>query len=320
MLKNRKRLQAILVSLSASVIFMLMTSCGLTSYFLQPTKTSTKPSSMPSEPFIQSSVTSVSPTIIASKPTFLPTNAIPCDRALLIEDVPINKGVEVYPNEAVSKTWIIKNTGSCHWTREYDIVFVGGEAMEFSNKKQLSIGVVKPGQNVTVTVIFKAPTSPGLYSSEFMLRNAEGEFIDIENTNKLFVEIMVEIQPRVEFTLELEGIHICYEENQPVHTVLIKVVNTSKNPLKSAYLQLYDETIGVELNSREAVNNPFIDQLNYCEWGKHNLQPGEYKYLSIGVHYLVAIKGREWRFTATICEDENLKGECVSKDLLLTVP
>jgi hypothetical protein len=120
--------------------------------------------------------------------------------------------------------------------------------------------------------------------------------------------------------LESENIHICYEENQPISIVFIKVVNSGEKPLKSAYLQLYDETIGVELNAREAVNKPFIDYLHYCEWGEYDLQPGEYKYLSIGVPPLVAIKGREWRFTATICEEENLSGECASKYLLLTVP
>ncbi|MCK4489053.1 MAG: hypothetical protein KAU23_02275, partial [Anaerolineales bacterium] len=82
-----------------------------------------------------------------------PSNTpIPCNLAKFISDVTVPDGTIFEPGETFTKTWRLKNVGSCAWTSGYDIVFSGGDAMDAPASVQLTAGTVNPGQNVDVSV------------------------------------------------------------------------------------------------------------------------------------------------------------------------
>ena len=103
----------------------------------------------------------------------------------------IPDGTEISPGATFTKTWRLKNTGTCTWSTSYALIFVGGEQMKASSQIPLSAEVVS-GNTVDVSVTFTAPTSEGKYRSSWKIKNASGESFGTGSKNTSFyVEIQV---------------------------------------------------------------------------------------------------------------------------------
>jgi len=109
--------------------------------------------------------TSVAPT---SPP---PTQA--CDVAQFVDDVTIPDGTTLKPSETFTKTWRLKNAGTCSWTSSYAVVFNSGDSMNGPSTQALA-GNVNPGQTVDISVNLTAPGTDGNYRGNWKLRNAAG--------------------------------------------------------------------------------------------------------------------------------------------------
>lgn len=130
---------------------------------------------------------------------------IPCNLAKFVKDVTIPDGTKFEPGETFTKTWRLKNVGSCAWTSGFDIVFSGGDALDAPASVQLTSGTVNPGQNVNVSVDLTAPASVGTYRGNWQLRDPSDVLFGIENsTSGLFwVEIEVEEAAPTVTTVEI---------------------------------------------------------------------------------------------------------------------
>jgi hypothetical protein len=119
----------------------------------------------------------------------LGTPAVLCDDIsfdLLSVDVTIPDGTPMTPNQEFVKTWKIKNTGNCTWGDGYGLVYSYGERM--SGKPVALSAVVQPGQEVEISVNFKAPGGIGEYTSAWQMSNANG----ITFGKAVFVKIIVQ--------------------------------------------------------------------------------------------------------------------------------
>jgi len=133
------------------------------------------------------------PSITPEADTPTPSNTpIPCNLGRFVKDVNIPDGTTFEPGEVFTKTWRIKNVGSCAWTSGYDIVFSGGDAMNAPSSVQITSGTVNPGQNVDVSVDMTAPASEGTYRGNWQLRDPSDVIFGIENSTSGF---MPEIHP-----------------------------------------------------------------------------------------------------------------------------
>jgi hypothetical protein len=121
-------------------------------------------------------------------PTSLPTAVpsatnipVPCDRASFLGDVTIPDGTLMTPGATFTKTWSLKNNGTCSWNTNYALVFANvGNAMNSPVSKALiTSGTVEPGQTIQVSLDLTAPTTEGTYHSEWKLRNANGAVFGI---------------------------------------------------------------------------------------------------------------------------------------------
>src|SRR5262245_29383090 len=119
--------------------------------------------------------TPIPPTTTPVPPTNtpVPTAITYCDWAAFITDVTIPDGTQFAPGEVFTKTWRLKNIGTCTWTPDYDIAFASGSQMSGTNMQMP--GYVAPGQTVDVAVTFTAPSTPGHYIGYWMLRNGSGK-------------------------------------------------------------------------------------------------------------------------------------------------
>ena len=131
---------------------------------------------------------------------------VPCNQARFISDVTVPDGKVFEPGETFTKTWRLKNVGSCAWTSGYDIVFSGGDAMGAPAAVQVTNGTVHPGNNVDVSVELTAPAGEGTYRGNWQLRDPSGVIFGIENsTSELFwVEIKVKEPAPTESTVTID--------------------------------------------------------------------------------------------------------------------
>jgi hypothetical protein len=112
------------------------------------------------------------------EPTQIPT-AISCtDAAAFIKDVTIPDNTNLLPGQSFVKTWRLRNDGSCTWTTEYALTFVGGSRLGGSNVVPLARAVA-PGETVDLSVTLTAPAGSGVYESKWQLRNANDELFGI---------------------------------------------------------------------------------------------------------------------------------------------
>jgi hypothetical protein len=130
----------------------------------------------------------------ATQPATLAPSATPlCDLAQFIGDPTIPDGTTVLPEETFTKTWRLRNIGTCTWTSGYQLIFDNGEAMGGPVSQPLA-GNVAPGQQVDLSVALKAPLAPGTYRGYWRLRNAAGVLLPVANGyqgTSFFVEIKV---------------------------------------------------------------------------------------------------------------------------------
>ena len=128
------------------------------------------------------------------------------DRAGFIADVTVEDGADFSPGDSFTKTWRLRNSGTCTWTSSYDLVFSHGDQMGGPTSLSLA-GTVNPGESVDLSVDLTAPSAEGGYQGFWKLRNGEGLIFGIgSNADVAFwVEIEVlEEAPLVEPILEFE--------------------------------------------------------------------------------------------------------------------
>jgi hypothetical protein len=101
------------------------------------------------------------------------TVSVPCYRAQFISDVTIADGTDLEPNEDFTKTWRLKNTGTCTWASDTKLVFDSGNAM--NSLASSSIGqTVYPGNTVDISIELTAPDDDGSFTGYYLLRSSDG--------------------------------------------------------------------------------------------------------------------------------------------------
>jgi hypothetical protein len=129
------------------------------------------------------------PTATASlTPVVSPTpTPIPCNAVSFVQDVTIPDGTSIVTGGTFTKTWRLRNTGSCTWNSSYALVFDRGEKMSGPDAQPLS-GSVAPGATVDVSVSLTAPASAGNYRGYWRLRDGGGVLFGL-STGSFWVDI-----------------------------------------------------------------------------------------------------------------------------------
>ncbi len=164
---------AIRTSAANTVVAELtLTAAVFTPTSAPPTETPT-----PAEP----TATATQLTILTSDPTqiALGTPGALCDDYdfnLATLDVTIPDGTPMTPGQEFVKTWKIRNTGICTWNTNYKPIFsYSSPPNEDMDAQPIALtALVAPGQEVDVSVQFKAPTTPGEYTGYWQMVNDKG--------------------------------------------------------------------------------------------------------------------------------------------------
>ena len=161
-----------------------------------PVSAATLPPAVTSLPTAQVIFPTLTP--IPTRTPFVPTVVpvqLPCDQAGFVRDVTIPDGTLLQPGRSFVKTWRLSNTGTCLWTADYALVFLNGSVMGGPAVQRLN-ATVRPGESLDVSVNLVAPQSKGVYSGNWMLRNAQGVLFGLGGSNAPFY-VRVEVRPEV---------------------------------------------------------------------------------------------------------------------------
>ena len=102
-------------------------------------------------------------------------------------DVNVPDNTPMTPGQDFIKTWKVKNNGACEWGPGYVLAYAGYED-QMSGQFVALTDVVLPGEEVDVSVQFKAPAEAGTYLSAWQMRNPAG--VTFEEI--IFVKILVQ--------------------------------------------------------------------------------------------------------------------------------
>jgi hypothetical protein len=132
--------------------------------------------------------------------TFTPTASptpLPCNWAQFVSDVTVPDNWETTPSDHFTKTWRLKNIGSCTWTSGYSLVFDHGDQMSAPASQQLTAGTVAPGGTIDVSVDLLSPAAPGTYQGFFKLRASDSSIFGIgpDHNTAFWVKIQVVAAP-----------------------------------------------------------------------------------------------------------------------------
>lgn len=115
-----------------------------------------------------------------------------CDVAGFVSDVTIADGTEMDPGEEFTKTWELRNDGTCTWTSAYQLTFYSGSAMDADTPVEFTSDSVTSGETVEISVDLVAPEDEGTYTGYFILQNASGANFGIGTAGSPFyVQIVV---------------------------------------------------------------------------------------------------------------------------------
>jgi Ig-like domain from next to BRCA1 gene len=148
-------------------------------------------------PMIQSSPT-LEPTAVPTNPLAIPSSlpgADCSDSAQYISDDGMD-GTTYAANTPFTKTWRLKNTGSCTWDSSYLVYYISGITMS----QQPGYWIVQqgqmvaPGETVDISVAMTSPVESGSYQSYWGLKKENGQLMPIQGGakgNSFYVKIKV---------------------------------------------------------------------------------------------------------------------------------
>ena len=144
-----------------------------------------------------------SPTLTESPPeqasatpppeTPIPTNIADCtNSAAFVADVTIADNDIVPAGSAFTKTWRVKNTGTCIWGPDYTLTHYSEERMLAPASVPLS--VTYPDQTMDISMGLTAPSADGKHRGYFVIKNPAGLIMKVDNDSRLWVVINVSSQ------------------------------------------------------------------------------------------------------------------------------
>ena len=113
------------------------------------------------------------PTFAVVTPNHTAAPVILCNAAAFVEDVSIADGTIIGAGDGFTKTWRVRNVGSCAWSTSYSLVFVSGDRLDAPSSVRMP-GSVAPGQYIDLSVDMNAPDSNGSYQGYWKLRDPSG--------------------------------------------------------------------------------------------------------------------------------------------------
>jgi hypothetical protein len=200
-------------------LLVFSTACSPLVVIAQPTGGAPLPTDLPAQDinatlsaYVQQTIQAQTPTQTAATATSVPATAtqteveqpspesVPSvtechDSAKYVSDDGLD-GTTYVPNTPFTKTWTVKNTGSCTWDSSYLVYQISGAFMTQQPGYWIVPPgqIVAPGQTVNISIGMTSPVENGNYKSYWGLKKENGQLMPIQggtNGNSFYVKIKV---------------------------------------------------------------------------------------------------------------------------------
>lgn len=177
------------------VVETAMAALSQTAAVQSPTPSLTPTLALPTNtpvPTLAPSSTPSAATATSSSPSFIqPTNvASSCDQGTFVRDVNVPDGTTMTAGQEFTKTWEIRNSGTCTWDENYTIIFSSGTQLAEEAVYDFTTEDIEPGETVQISIPMTAPATVGEYTSYWVMRNDLGQNFFI-NGGAIYVQIKV---------------------------------------------------------------------------------------------------------------------------------
>jgi hypothetical protein len=113
-----------------------------------------------------------------------------CEVFQFVADINYPDDTGVAAGSEFIKTWKIRNVGTCAWGAGYKLAYAG-YTDKMSGQPVAITTVVQPGQEIEVSVQFKAPTKPGVYVSAWTMANPQSVNFFDDRGKPFYVRVVV---------------------------------------------------------------------------------------------------------------------------------
>ncbi len=251
--------------------------------------------------------------------TSVPTSRTCVDSAAFVTDVSIPDSTVMAPGTPFTKTWRLKNTGSCTWDSSYLIHYISGSTMTQQPGYWIvpQGQTVTPGQTVDISVGMTSPTENGTYKSYWGLKKENGQFMPIQggaNGNSFYVKIGVDngtngsagkiTAVSIDIELEQGSGTVCTADS----TYFVRAYITADGPTTATY------EIGSTAGQISAgyFTDGYLTPVSPVEYGTVSFDQagtktisyrfvGPYPYPS-DITVLIRVNGGEWHNSKLLCQ------------------
>jgi uncharacterized protein YkwD len=176
-------------------------------------------------------------------------------KAAFFADMSVPDGSVFMPGDAFTKTWRIRNAGSCTW-KDYTLVFQDGDRMNAPDPFPLA-GEVRPGDTVDISLSLTAPLKPGTYHSDWLLATPDGRIFGLGNPSVGL--LWTKIGVRAPLSMAAEPV-CAYENDDSVEAALLRMINAVRRERKLAELQAAER-----LNAAARAHSQDMACVNFVE-------------------------------------------------------
>lgn len=119
-----------------------------------------------------------------------PDNAPDCiNKAVYVSDVTIPDNSTINAGTAFTKTWRVQNAGTCIWWSGYTLSHYSDATM--SAPASVPLPRTNPGETADISVDLVAPSVPGSYRGNYVIKNPADLIMQIDNDSRLWLIINV---------------------------------------------------------------------------------------------------------------------------------
>lgn len=128
-------------------------------------------------------------------PTLISAPSDPdCIHATLVSEYPPDRTV-FKPDAEFTKTWTIRNEGTCTWDSSYKLIFWSGDTMGGATYYNLPENAL-PGDDIAISIQLKSPSLEGFYTSYWRLQTPWNAVFGVGQYSQAFyASIQVDKRP-----------------------------------------------------------------------------------------------------------------------------
>lgn len=110
------------------------------------------------------------------------------DDSQFISEVPFD-GIAIPVGKKFDKSWTIKNAGNCIWRNRRLVCVEYASSFFYPVEKEIKIPVTRPGENVTLKVVYNV-TAEGCYTSRWKMYDENDNLVYPEKSIGLAVTVI----------------------------------------------------------------------------------------------------------------------------------